>query len=546
MTDHELAELERLSSGGADLKAINRYLKDKVAHLPGVRMRCGPDIKRHALLRTNLDLDDSMSGAAPSKVWWDLAGSGDQYNGLFGALDGNGDPVDLLRTQQRFETPRANTPPLEMAPLAAQCARFLAGTLAVSSPNLARRVQLLLNEILLEHPVLMHPGLLCPTLAEGGIGVQFMSIAHALAQSRCGTLPRLRHYGESMQAPKPTSGMISRLRDFWSHPCVRLGVGQCVVVRPNHDGVYKRETAPLPGILKKGLPRSGVSRAFAASVMELDDIVAGGNAVSAQWHSAPLPLDPGDAPEKAEVWRAWTRLVLQSLFMDAAAVSNDTEVLDCFRRRSEALTALGFRRDCVDRSLCETIFAWPSNPTSALDVWTRTRDLCAALVHANVQLPTPEYTGDVLSGGTVQDMTTQRAAFYILEYAIGRLGFGTPLRRKLPDVDAGAAIAFLRAIDDMGGFGSMAPGLAGTGSQASRIVAHFQRAVASEEGFPDGCAPVWTQALHAFWAEKSMQHVIHSATQAAPAPECVDRGAAVSDGVEGDGAAQRRAPRIRV
>lgn len=519
MTDDELALIEHLSDGGQNLRAIDGYLSNKwieaaeVFHLG----EPGHSVAYHLLLRRRYQRDGHITKEALSDVWQELAGSGASYTGLFGPLNEHGEPKALLDAAVAIVPFLGNGAPVSAPQRAALCVRWLSTQLFNLCPDLATVIQRHLSEILVAHPVLMHPAFLCPMNAAAGDVT--MSLAHALAASRNGELPRLRHFGEDSDTSAADSPVRRQLLAFATNPCVQLGLGQSTILRWSGPPDKRREVAPLPGFRKGGAVMSGMVR-FLSSVMELDDIKAASHDVSASHGdvasaSAPIPLDPGAGKRTAE-YDQWMGSALTFTFYGAAGMSElggqyvDPQTLAALERRGDGLAQLGVSLSMMD----QRIFGSNGNRGSA-DIEARTQRLCRAL--ARTRFPIPKAGSNELQclAGEPEEVLAGYGQF-VLDSLVGG-----SRRAGLPWTGVEGALAFFRGIDAVGGFGSMKSGTGAHGhsgdSPASITIKRIRAQVHLESGLSQSeqlLAPVlvahraWETALEALWAEKQMRHTI--------------------------------------
>lgn len=533
VTDDQLAKIEQLSAGGTDIKALNRFLRTQTVPASAMMLRTKrSELPRHMLLRgLQLDTTQALSPLRHSRIWSDLAGSGAGYTGLFGALDAHGVPQDLADAGIVVEPFKANDLPAPVAERASQCVRLLASPLAWQNRWLVPRIQQHLNGILLEHPVLMHPGFLCRSVAPGD-RIEFTSIAHALAHSTYGSLPRMRHFPGNLGAECPDPAVLERLRKFFSHACVQLGLKTSVVIHP--ESRVKRQQSPAPGMLERGALADnsrGGNPLFVASVMEMDALLPpGGRAppAAAPAFTAPLPLMSGLEPSTVDAVKYEVGAALANVFFAACGLDTeqtgaaggaatdiglDEEVLGLLRARSDAVAARGVKLAALSIQIFGPVWALFDAP----EVKRRTQLICRAMVRARMPISVVTGRTSVPPTGTETQMLGQVAA-YVLAGCLG----GAHLNVDPPSTHVAGAIAFLEAVDELGALDSMSPYPGSPALSASETLDRCEQLV---ERRPQ---PDWAAALHAFRIRRQMVSAMdgtvapvatpHSAPACAAAP----------------------------
>jgi hypothetical protein len=225
--------------------------------------------------------------------------------------------------------------------------------------------------------------------------------------------------------------------------------------------------------------------------MELDELRAPG-----QPPRVPLDVEDDDG-------RRLVRTVLAGSVLVAAGAAPaipdlppspvDDDFLAAIRRRPALLTDETFE-DQLYSGVARAIFPSPMQRSSVSEVIRKTEAVCRGLVAIG-------------AGGPA------RAAARVRECTVGR---GRPDGR-LPNADVGEALAFLRAVDAAGAFGSMA---SADGGMAPAQMTHWRLEEAIRR-YPSYDVPhreTWLQALQTFWTEKSMRDVLERGAAAAEKP----------------------------
>lgn len=545
MDDQELNVIERLSEGGLKPAALSKYLKDK--RVAANQIAPGEDgsyadVTRHVLLQ------DAVPGTfmyrrgemAPA-FWRAIAGSGALYNGAFGPLDAHGRASMLKEaglTEVVFTQDAAPAPAAHRTNL---CVNWAASGQPKKTPTLVPIIQRHLSEVLLAHPVLMHPGLLCHTY--GNSSRTFMALAHGIARSRYLGLPRQSHFAGA-DAQWQGLQLRERLTAFAKHPCVALGLGESLHVWLDPSTAQiRRAREPIAGLSKDTLRKTPMVEML-ASIMELDDLKVfegvdpADEALRSYVHGA-LPLAPKDGHPRADALRKACTAALQASFYASCGLDEsftdyspaDAQVdptggfLDALRRRSATAAGAGVELLTPGKTSL-FVFGGRDELAEPALIRARVQRLCAGIVRARAPIGA-RADGAALYAEEPNGLAG--AAAHVFEACLGPNRSGG----FLPRVDAAGALVFFQAIDELGGIGEMSHG-AGEVSAARATVLRTREELQAPRHYVAG-RDVWLQALDAFWTSKHMSHVIDSIADAGPAREVAPVSAA---------ATPRAAPRI--
>lgn len=529
MTDKELLAIEALSNGGHDIRALQDFLRAErdarvLTVADGGRVR----VNRHKLLRGSYERDRKRE----PRVWAELAGAGKHYDGMFGPLTENGTPQMFdevgLRSAEFAGAFEKDAPPASIAQQSALCVLWLSTSLVRECPQGTAAVRRRLAEILLAHPVLLHPAFLCPVEALGSVGL--VSLVHALAHVRGGALPRAAdldgvapaNAANAVNAGGTAQRQAQRLRDFALHPCVTRGLGSSVLLLSSSAKKRRRRSCALPGIPSvMGGSISGMT-GFVRSVMALDDALddaldgvhgarerkatnrTGSKAVDRAF-STTLPLKPRTGPVLT-MWRKNIGAHVVELFYQAcerqspvgdaasALVEVDSETLMALRRRS---AHFGAEFQPERASLFSMVFGPRFAERTTAGVTSATAEICKALVVARLPVTDP------LSGRLQQpsDMGPQShalAARFLLDACVRASGasVGVPLA----GAEVEEVLAFFKAVEELGGFdqADQADG------SASEFIARLRGATQNVN---------FLRALDVFWAAREMTRVIEESLE---------------------------------
>jgi hypothetical protein len=217
------------------------------------------------------------------KLWPALHGGGVHGSRVFGDLSNDG---AYLRAVAAFRDPKlvremrtVDTPQASIGERLVLCLRALGSSSTASTlPYVFRSVQRHLSELLLAHPVLLHPKVLVP-IDRGG-NTEYMSVLHALAHTGAG-LPRRSHFvGATCGLKPPARGddVEAQLRAFECHPCVRLAlrVQTSVHVALGEGNPQKQRAIVMrpTRLIKSAFAFPAPRVQFLASLMEMQ-VVAG-------------------------------------------------------------------------------------------------------------------------------------------------------------------------------------------------------------------------------------------------------------------------------
>lgn len=519
MKDQELRTLEELSNGGSDLRAVTAYLKDKrVAGQLIAASHKGkfPDVLRHVLLRSSPADAYTAEGAASGDLWRALAGSGKAYTGAFGPLNYEGCAPALEAAGVVGVSFSSDHPPAPLAEQAALCVRCAADH-ARQTPLVLPLLQRHLSQILLDHPVLLHPGLLCNIQSDGN--EVFMGLVHAIARTRCLSLPRRRHFTSSASATGEP--IVQRLTNFAKHPSLEAGMrGESLHVWVESDSVNPaRQKRSIEGhfLTARGAHTAGPMVAMLASMMELDELrlyegVDLSRAIEGEFRGVELPfMDADQHVHRNSTWHWSLSPAMKPSFYVACGLGDDLyssapaaaqlgaheDFLDLLRRRSQTMAAGGW--SVLEPTTSRRVIFGPRgfNATGA-EIRERVHTLCRGMVRAQAS---PE--GEV--GASAADVTLATAAGDVLEACIGHKMDST----VLPFADVPGALAFLQAVDELGGIGSMTPAANGHVASATMKVLRIREELRNTASSIAG-RDTWLQAVEVFWASKRLNEVIKS------------------------------------
>jgi len=326
------------------------------------------------------------------------------------------------------------------------CAIALLSEHAIDVDDATRtRAQRVLSNILLEHPVLLHPRLVIPFRKAGKAWAEYMPVLAALVASRTGALPSLTHGVDSDQLRRFANSALARA------PFERKTPDHAWVLRHDSSSLRRQEVTASGEVLHAAWMLFGApSPAFLASVLEVrrqdesgKDIVTSGRKMKGNEHEMlrqALPLAFG-----------LHRYRGPSGFRQSQACPAYIEEL----KLSGVLQQQSFI-DSLPHFLVDAILVkWATIRSN----W----DECAPpeMVRENARL--------VLDGlvecGLAQ--TRLAAAGWLYDAA---LGDRRPLDRVLPEAGVPSAVGFLQGLADAGlGLGDTPPNEDRPGSMKSLI-----------------------------------------------------------------------------
>lgn len=453
--------------------------------------------------------DSSVLSSQPSTLYPALSGCGPHYNGMYGDCEMLRDKTAASCIQE------GNRPPVSVAEQVVLCVRVL-GTSQVSlMPELAAATRRHLSSIMLKYPVLMHPALLVPVIRSGER--EYVSLGSALSQTAHGALPRYSHFRsrEQDKASGVDQELMAQLTAFAKHPCVRLMFGRAAHrVRADQAGKTARDRQMKMG--KESLVRSmlgitGPRVEFLASVMELDEL-AGSPAdgpVRPFWASVDgeehllAQLDAMLATSIAAASGLVHVAAMQGTLPDPMrAYAPDTAFLLDIRNRHDHLfgpvpveSAIG---QSLVRSAQRRLFLGRQDSLAPTELAHNVRNLALGLAYVG-------FCG-----------STSEAGEFLLEACVGELRPDG----NMPRADATCAVAFLKAVDELGGLG-------GTDEAVIATVERLKTSATQERRpFTDA----WVSAAEVFGTERTMISVINrvssEAKLAAPAANGAEASAA--------------------
>lgn len=259
LSDAELISLNRLvddqlSAGRTSaqaLKALEAALRDRV--IPGDELVFRDGCSERALPAHILLCNDG-SGMSRSL--------GQTMNGIYSdrSLHRAADACALIEGEDRAQEPIADQILL--------CLRILA--LESVHPETASEVRRHLSSILLRYPVLLHPAFLVPTRPAAEAETEYRCIAHILAGTAHGGLPRFSHFSHDGHHQRAGSevDLAIRIDAFAKHPCVQRALNATAGAVVLVGGRIRRQRHNLAHAFAR---RMGSRVQFIASVMELDD-----------------------------------------------------------------------------------------------------------------------------------------------------------------------------------------------------------------------------------------------------------------------------------
>lgn len=512
MTDAELEQLNRLV--GDELKA---------GRSPGQALGPLQQVLENSIIRTDDLVFDSWQSTEPlpghilacndssvisthaSNLYPALSGCGPHYNGMYGDCEMLRDKTAATHIQ------KGNRPAASIAEQVVLCLRVM-GTSQVSlMPELAAATRRHLSSIMLRYPVLMHPALLVPVIRSGGR--EYVSLASALSQTAHGALPRYSHFRsrEQDKASGVDQELMAQLTAFAKHPCVRLMFGRAAHrVRADQAGKTARDRQVKMGkefLVRSMLGITGPRVEFLASVMELDEL-AGSPAngpVRPFWASVDgeehllSQLDAMLATSIAAASGLVHVAAMQGTLPDSMrAYAPDTAFLLDIRNRHDHLFGPVPVESAIGQSLVKSaqrrLFLGRQDSLAPAELAHNARNLALGLTYIG-------FCG-----------STREAGEFLFEVCVGEMRPDG----NLPRTDATGAVAFLKAIDGLGGLGSTDDAVIAT---AERL-----KVLAGRENRP--FMDAWTTAAEVFGTERVMMSVINQASAeaklAAPAAEGAD------------------------
>lgn len=374
-------------------------------------------------------------------------------------------------------------------------------------PQLAAAVRRHLSGIMLQFPVLLHPSILMARLSGPTQIVDYTSLASILATSPHGALPRYSHFRsrqDDKEAGQIDHGLIDRLSAFAKHPCVRRVFEQPATrLRQDPHAVTARgreikiSTEKLSSATMSAL---GPRVEFLASVMELDELAGtyAGELVRPFWSAVknePYRIVLLDTILTASIFAAAGGVhagALHGIPDEMRAYRPDMGFLTAVRRRQQHLFDTGHDDSGIGQALLKScqrrIFLGRQDALAPAEVRHNTRNLAMAL----------HFIGFCNS--------QQEAAVYLLEVCAGSLRPDG----NLPRVDTTGAVAFLKAVDTLGGLGSCDDEVVARIGQLRNTISDARRP------FMDA----WITAADALASERLMTSVIDRVASAATSPIC--------------------------
>lgn len=482
------------------------------------------DLGRHRLLFSA----DAMDGSFEHS-WMCLSGAGLLGNNAYGDLR---DDEALDRFNKAFKRPilashmlRSVQAPGALTERLGQCLRLCRQAQVVAeAPEVVRALQRQLSDILLSHPVLMHPRFMVPVAKAGT--VSYMNVLHAVAECGAG-LPRRSHFtvsGGGLGAELLPQGVAAdltteqRLRDFGAHPCVRLALGDqrsVHVDRGPHRATLQGE--PLPAIVNFGQKRlmefafglPAVRDQFWASVMELEELKVQRQADMFAGPGAPatdlpfplstygwMPLDE-EGNSDASAQESENLLLVRSLaasFFGAAGLKGvagthrgrlpeDAGFMECIRKRSDVLGVPGALDTQIGLQVPRRIFLGRQDDLTPQVARSNAAAVVAGLVQAGLK------------------KNTKDAGTFILNWTLGRLRNN----EQLPNASHSVAAEFFRAIEDSGALVEV------SAKAKSDPLAKVLDAVVNFPGHDIPNRGVWKTTIEVFERERLMRTIVNRA-----------------------------------
>lgn len=510
----------------AQLEQLNRLVDDelKAGRSPAQSLEPLQKVLEDSVIRTDELVFDTWQSAEPlpghilacndssvvsmhlSSVYPALSGSGPHYNGMY-------EDCKMLRDERAAsQIKKGNRPAASIVEQVVLAVRVLGISQVSLMPELAAATRRHLSAIMLKYPVLMHPAMLVPVIREVNGAREYVSLAGALSQTAHGGLPRYSHFRsrEQDKASGVDQALVERLTEFAKHPCLRLAFGRAAHrVRPDQSG--RRARMGKESLVRSMLAVTGPRVEFLASVMELDELAAGPSAsrVRPFWASVEgeehlvAQLDAMLGASIAAASGLVHVAAMQGTLPDSMrAYAPDAAFLLCIRNRHEHLFGSVPVESAIGQALVKStqrrLFLGRQDSLAPAELAHNVRNMALGL----------SYVGFCGS--------TREAGEFLFEVCVG----GMRPDGHLPRTDATGAVAFLKAVDELGGFG-------GTDDAVIEAAARL-RALAGRENRP--FMDAWVSAAEVFGTERVMVSVINRACAesklAAPLSDGADVGSA--------------------
>jgi hypothetical protein len=417
-----------------------------------------------------------------------LCGTGQHYNGTFGKLPPSG---VLQFGRHQLSLDGSDEPPADIGTRVTLCLDLLSTARRLDGSGLHEAVQRCLNDLLLAHPVLLHPKILVPT-HRTGTGLAFMSVAHAAVSARDIGLPRLSHYPEGER-----SARVESLRAFARHPCVVSGLGKSRFIQ--FDQEKQALVQDLRSHAEHGLVPVSPRLQIMGSAMELQQLRERAGT------DLELPLQPSSTEGATNVVQTMAMALLAGSGAAAPATASDglrypqaidPDLLAQIRLRQAAIDRAGLRSEFKQKlssGAVSRVFGGRFEAITLTEMEQATRAIVQAFVLSGVSSDTPA------------------AAQELMALTLGP----ERLNGNLPRVEVPTAIGFLRVMDSLGLFGSMEP-LEPDEPAAAELAMRAWRQVIG--GTPVRDIPhrdEWLCAIDVWWREKVLLRAVSSAPDTA-------------------------------
>lgn len=201
-----------------------------------------------------------------SHVYSHIAGGGRHYNGMFG------DGALLRDAEGASELLKVHREPAPIAEQIVLCMRLLDFGLGSIHPDIAKATRRHLGNILLDHPVLMHPGFLIPVWRSSSDLFEYVSVAHAISTCLNAALPR---FDDLVDAGRNDEAVMARLRAFAVHPCTKHALAKPatrVYAPASRTERHGKPKIAQETLARAMLGRTGARAGFLASVMDLEEL----------------------------------------------------------------------------------------------------------------------------------------------------------------------------------------------------------------------------------------------------------------------------------
>lgn len=498
----------------AELERLNRLVEDELSagRSPTQALEPLQKVLDDSVIRTDDLVFDSWQSTVPlpghilvcndssvlsthlSNVYPAMSGCGPHYNGMYGdcAMLRDKTAATLILNGSR--------PAASIAEQVVLCLRVMGSSQVSLLPELAAATRRHLSAIMLKYPVLMHPAILVPVLRSGCR--EYVSLASALSQTVHGALPRYSHFRgrEQDKVSGVDQELVAQLTAFAKHPCVRLAFGRAAHrVRANRTATTASDKAVNMGkesLVRSVLGLTGPRVEFLASAMELDELAGtpADGPVRPFWASMRGQdhlLSQLDAMLAASIAAACGLVhvaALQGTLPDSMrAYAPDTKFLLAIRNRRDHLFGPVPVKSAIGQALLKStqrrLFLGRQDSLAPSELTHNVRNLALGLSHIG-------FCG-----------STREAGEFLLEACVGELRPDG----NMPSADATCAVAFLKAVDELGGLGGTDEAVIATAERLKTIAAQEMRPFAD----------AWAKAAEVFGTERVMMSIINKASDEA-------------------------------